>query len=187
MVPVDPSEAADPLRHQSTRPGTALEALPDGPREPRQVDAYTQGKEEMLLRTDTDHAPWHTVKSNSKQRARFSGLRLFLSLVDYDGKDEQVVLQPDAKLVAMDLRQPCIDGRVGRDDAVDVGEPEVPADGVHHRDDRGVHQPLVAELADVELDKGSLDPGQGVQPVALAPGKPLPDLATVPTLLWPMR
>jgi putative transposase len=39
------------------------------------------------------------VKSNSKQRARFSGLRLFLSLVDYDGKDEQVVLQPDAKLV----------------------------------------------------------------------------------------
>lgn len=34
-------------------------------------------------------------------------------------------------------------------------------DGVHHRDDRGVNQPLVADLADVELDVGSLDLGQG--------------------------
>jgi hypothetical protein len=79
----------------------------------------------------------------------------------------------------MDLRQPRIYRRVGADEAVDVGEAEVPAHGVHHRDDRGVHQPAVAELADVELDMGSLDPGQGVQPVGLAPGEPLPELVGV--------
>ncbi len=62
-------------------------------------DAYTEAKEEMFLRTDTDHAPWHTIKSNDKKRARINALRLFLSLVDYEGKDEQVVLQPDARLV----------------------------------------------------------------------------------------
>ena len=60
-----------------------------------------------------------------------------------------------------------------------MGEAEVAADGVHHRVDRGVHQPSVAELADVELDMGSLDPGQGVEPVVLAPGEPLPQLEGV--------
>ena len=62
-------------------------------------EAYTDAKEEMFLRTDTDHAPWHTIKSNDKKRARVNALRLFLSLIDYDGKDEQVVLQPDRRLV----------------------------------------------------------------------------------------
>ena len=62
-------------------------------------DAYTEAKEEMFLRTDTDHAPWHTIKSNDKKRARINALRLFLSLVDYDGKDDQVVLKPDGKIV----------------------------------------------------------------------------------------
>ena len=62
-------------------------------------EAYTEAKEEMFLRTDTEHAPWYTVKSNDKKRARVNALRLFLSLVDYDGKDPQVVLQPDERLV----------------------------------------------------------------------------------------
>jgi hypothetical protein len=30
--------------------------------------------------------------------------------------------------------------------------------GVHHRDDRGVHEPAIAELSDVELDMRPLDP-----------------------------
>ena len=77
-----------------------------------------------------------------------------------------------AGLVAVDLRQACVDGRVGGDEAVDVGEPEVAADGVHRGDDGGVHQPRLAEVADVELDVGSLDPDQRVQSVGLAPGEP---------------
>ena len=52
-------------------------------------DAYTEAKEEMLLRTDTDHAPWMTIKSNDKKRARLEAMRYFLSRFDYAGKDDR--------------------------------------------------------------------------------------------------
>jgi polyphosphate kinase 2 len=62
-------------------------------------DAYTEAKEEMLLRTDTDHAPWMTIKSNDKKRARLEAMRYFLSRFDYPGKDDSVVGTPDPQLV----------------------------------------------------------------------------------------
>jgi polyphosphate kinase 2 len=62
-------------------------------------DDYTEAKEEMLARTDTDEAPWYTVRSNDKKRARVNALRLFLHLVDYEGKDPDVVFPPDPLLV----------------------------------------------------------------------------------------
>jgi polyphosphate kinase 2 (PPK2 family) len=62
-------------------------------------EAYTEAKEEMFMRTDTEHAPWYSIKSNDKKRGRVNALRLFLSLVDYEGKDEEVVLTPDTRLV----------------------------------------------------------------------------------------
>lgn len=62
-------------------------------------DAYTDAKEQMFLRTDTDRVPWHSIKSNDKKRGRIAAMRLFLSLFDYDGKDEEIVLAPDPELV----------------------------------------------------------------------------------------
>ncbi|WP_277501480.1 MULTISPECIES: polyphosphate kinase 2 [unclassified Nocardioides] len=62
-------------------------------------DAYTAAKEAMLLRTDTDVAPWTTIKSNDKKRARLEALRHFLSTVEYDGKDHAVVGEPDPLVV----------------------------------------------------------------------------------------
>lgn len=62
-------------------------------------DAYTAAKEAMLLRTDTDTAPWTTIKSNDKKRARVNAMRHFLSSVDYDGKDRTVVGEPDPLIV----------------------------------------------------------------------------------------
>ena len=62
-------------------------------------DDYTGAKEEMFRRTDTDIAPWTTVKSNDKKRARLSAMRHFLSTVDYEGKSRDVVGEPDALLV----------------------------------------------------------------------------------------
>jgi hypothetical protein len=53
----------------------------------------------MLLRTDTDHAPWMTIKSNDKKRARLEAMRYFLSRFDYKGKDDSVVGTPDRHLV----------------------------------------------------------------------------------------
>ncbi|MEX5235111.1 polyphosphate kinase 2 [Kocuria arenosa] len=61
---------------------------------------YTQAKEEMFLATDTDHAPWITVKSNDKKRARLNAMRCFLHQFDYQDKDPEVVYPPDPLIVA---------------------------------------------------------------------------------------
>ena len=62
-------------------------------------DAYTEAKERMLLRTDTDHAPWMTIKSNDKKRARLEALRVVLHRLPYDGKDPDLVGEPDPNIV----------------------------------------------------------------------------------------
>jgi len=61
--------------------------------------AYTDAKEEMFLRTDTDWAPWTTIKSNDKKRARLNAMRHFLSTVDYEGKDLSRIGEPDPLIV----------------------------------------------------------------------------------------
>lgn len=62
-------------------------------------DAYTEAKEAMIRRTDTEWAPWTTVKSNDKKRARVNAMRHFLSRFDYEDKDDSVVGTPDPLIV----------------------------------------------------------------------------------------
>ena len=62
-------------------------------------DEYTEAKEQTFLRTDTDDAPWITIKSNDKKRARINALRFFLNQFDYTGKDTSVVYEPDPLIV----------------------------------------------------------------------------------------
>ncbi|GAB3705864.1 polyphosphate kinase 2 [Mariniluteicoccus flavus] len=62
-------------------------------------EAYTEAKEQMFLRTDTDRAPWITIKSNDKKRARINAMRAFLNQFDYDGRDDSVVFDPDPLIV----------------------------------------------------------------------------------------
>jgi polyphosphate kinase 2 len=62
-------------------------------------DAYTDAKEQMLLTTDMDYAPWTTIKSNDKKRARINAMRYFLSQFDYDDKDTKVVATADPKVI----------------------------------------------------------------------------------------
>jgi len=50
-------------------------------------DAYTEAKETMFARTDTDEAPWTVIKSDCKKRARLNALRYVLHTMPYDGKD----------------------------------------------------------------------------------------------------
>ncbi len=64
---------------------------------------YTAAKEEMFRRTDTDIAPWTTIKSNDKKRARINAMRFFLNQFDYDGKDPEVVYAPDPLIVRRGL------------------------------------------------------------------------------------
>ncbi|MFL6080006.1 MAG: polyphosphate kinase 2, partial [Ornithinibacter sp.] len=62
-------------------------------------DAYTSAKEAMFEHTDKRYAPWITVKSNDKKRARVNALRAFLHQFDYADKDPEVVFAPDPKVV----------------------------------------------------------------------------------------
>jgi polyphosphate kinase 2 (PPK2 family) len=60
---------------------------------------YTEAKEQTFLRTDTDHAPWITIKSNDKKRGRINAIRFFLNQFDYGDKDTTVVYDPDPLIV----------------------------------------------------------------------------------------
>lgn len=62
-------------------------------------DDYGRAKEAMFARTDTDHAPWITIRSNDKKRARINAMRYFLNQFDYEGKDTSVVHEPDPLIV----------------------------------------------------------------------------------------
>ena len=62
-------------------------------------DAYTAAKEEMFRATDTDYAPWIVVKSNDKKRARVNAMRHLLAKFDYDGKDHEIVGEPDPLII----------------------------------------------------------------------------------------
>jgi polyphosphate kinase 2 len=63
-------------------------------------EAYTAAKEEMFKNTDTKVSRWFTIKSNDKKRARVNAMRLFLSLHEYDGKDTDVIMEPDPLIVS---------------------------------------------------------------------------------------
>ena len=62
-------------------------------------EEYTQAKEAMFAHTDSDHAPWTTIKSNDKKRGRIEAMRAVLHRFAYEGKDPEVVFAPDHKLI----------------------------------------------------------------------------------------
>ena len=62
-------------------------------------DDYTAARDEMVRFTHTTTCPWTIVHANDKRRARLNSMRVVLSQIDYDGKDEQVVGKPDQKIV----------------------------------------------------------------------------------------
>jgi polyphosphate kinase len=45
---------------------------------------YSRARDMMLEATDTEHAPWHIVRSDDKKRARLNCIAHLLSLIPYD-------------------------------------------------------------------------------------------------------
>lgn len=60
---------------------------------------YTKAKEEMFFYTDSPESPWTIVHSDDKQMARIQVMKLVLSTLCYEGKDESVVTGVDPKVV----------------------------------------------------------------------------------------
>jgi hypothetical protein len=53
----------------------------------------------MLFYTDTADAPWTIVRSDDKKRARLQAMKFLLSSIPYEGKDQKLVNNIDAKVV----------------------------------------------------------------------------------------
>ncbi|MFD0483017.1 polyphosphate kinase 2 [Kineococcus sp. GCM10028916] len=64
-------------------------------------DDYTEAKEAMFFYTDTADAPWTTIRSNDKKRARIEAMRHVLAMLPYDDKDLDVVGTPDPLIVGL--------------------------------------------------------------------------------------
>ena len=56
---------------------------------------YSKAKDAMIFHTDTKDAPWTIIRSDDKKRGRINCMRHFLSKLDYDGKDNDVIEQAD--------------------------------------------------------------------------------------------
>ena len=81
----------DPLKIWKLSP-IDMEALP-------RWDAYTKARNTMLEKTDTDYAPWTTIRANDKRRARINIIRTVLNRLDFIGKDPHAIGEIDDKIV----------------------------------------------------------------------------------------
>ncbi|MBQ0755803.1 MAG: polyphosphate kinase 2 [Amphritea sp.] len=61
---------------------------------------YTKAKEAMYHYTHTEIAPWTTIMSDDKKRARLEVMKIVLNALPYDDKDEKAGLTPDSSIVA---------------------------------------------------------------------------------------
>lgn len=56
--------------------------------------AYSLARDQMLEATDTEHAPWHIVRTDDKRRARLNLIAHFLSLIPYEKVPREKVELP---------------------------------------------------------------------------------------------
>lgn len=80
------------------------------------------------------------------------------------------------RLVTVDPGHPSIDSGVGDDQAIDMGESEQPADGVHRGIHRRRHRAALAQVADEALDVSTLDSNEWVEAIVFTPREPAPEL-----------
>jgi polyphosphate kinase len=62
-------------------------------------EGYTEAKEAMFHYTDTEKAPWPVIRSNDKKRARIEAIKHVLLQFDYEGKNADVIGEPDKNLI----------------------------------------------------------------------------------------
>jgi len=64
-------------------------------------DDYTKARNTMLKHTHTSHAPWTIIRSNDKRRARLNAIQYFLTQLEYDDKDKNVIGDIDPKILGL--------------------------------------------------------------------------------------
>ena len=61
-------------------------------------DDFTAARDRMVAATHSDHAPWLIVRANDKRRARLALMRHVLRSIDYEGRDETMIGEPDSRI-----------------------------------------------------------------------------------------
>ncbi len=59
---------------------------------------YSRARDLMLDATDTEHAPWHVVRSDDKRRARLNCIRHLLDQVPYERLPREEIKLPDRSM-----------------------------------------------------------------------------------------
>jgi polyphosphate kinase 2 (PPK2 family) len=80
----------DPLRQWKLSP-TDLESV-------RRWYEYSIARDEMMMATDTDVAPWNIVKTDDKRRARLNCIRHLLDCIAYEDIPHENVEIPERDL-----------------------------------------------------------------------------------------
>ena len=63
-------------------------------------DEYTQARDDMLVQTSSEWAPWHTVRSDDKFAARLNVISDILARVPYIAKEHHGIQLPDRVVTA---------------------------------------------------------------------------------------
>lgn len=58
-------------------------------------DAYCDAIDEMMARSNFDHAPWTVILSDDKRRARLAAIQTVLREIDFVGKNATLIGSPD--------------------------------------------------------------------------------------------
>lgn len=64
-------------------------------------DEYEALRDKMFTISGTADAPWCELDANDKKRARINAVRYLLLNIDYEGKDESVIVGVDKKIVKL--------------------------------------------------------------------------------------
>jgi polyphosphate kinase len=68
-------------------------------------DEYSQAEEDMFRFTHTATSPWTVIHANDQKRARLEAIKVLLSSIEYEGKDEDAIGEIDTKIVSSGPRQ----------------------------------------------------------------------------------
>jgi polyphosphate kinase 2 len=93
---------AEQLRRFEARRSDPLKQWKLSPSDEASIDRFAEygvARDEMLRRTDTQHAPWTVVNSNVKKLSRLEAMRHVLHELPYPTKDTSIVHAPDPRVV----------------------------------------------------------------------------------------
>ena len=110
---VSRAEQAARLKDRRTDPLKKLKTGPMDVEAQKRFDAYTEARDEMLMRTHTPMAPWTCVRSDHKKPARLAVIRHLLNAIGCPDISRKVE-DPDPKVLFTFEASALKDGRLAR-------------------------------------------------------------------------